>query len=425
MTYFTKKPPSILIITEGFPRINQPWIDTYLEQLLNHSFYISIYSDNKNPGPYHQKVDRLNLRRYVINFDLKKRSITRILIKATFSGLLNPLIFIKILNNAIRIQRRIIGQYKLNRWSCFLRLIHFGIIDKKIPRVDIIHSHCETLSFEFMFLAQLRNIPLVYTYHGLLPKGVQILTSEKRRFLYNEVSSVLVNTQFAGKQVRAIGCSSNKIKVLPQGLPLEDFDFIPRACPPQKKILRLLSVGRFHREKGFAYALLAVAHLIRNGIHVDYQVVGVGPEKGRLQKIISKLKLSSYVTICEPMNHTQLKKMYQSAHLFILPSIDNRHGYNVETQGVVLQEAQASGCIPIATMVGGIPECLHDRVDAILVRDKSSKAIYDAVCYLLERPDEWSVYQKNGRRNVECNFSAKIIGQRMAKILKDAIQTKG
>jgi colanic acid/amylovoran biosynthesis glycosyltransferase len=202
-------------------------------------------------------------------------------------------------------------------------------------------------------------------------------------------------------------------------LSLAEFKYSPLPCPKKNEQLRLLTVGRFHKDKGHRYALLAAARLVRAGINVQYRIVGVGPEKERLQKMIIRLGLPDRVGLFENLSDVELRPFYIDTHIFILPSIDNKYGEPVETQGVVLQEAQASGCIPVATRVGGIPECVHDKEDAVLVKDKSSEAIFDAICYLLKRPDEWSAFHENGRRNVEIHFSSDVIGKKLALILRE------
>ncbi len=118
----------------------------------------------------------------------------------------------------------------------------------------------------------------------------------------------------------------------------------------------------------------------------------------------------------------QIRELYKKCHLFVLPSLSN-HNIDelVETQGVVLQEAQACGCIPIATRVGGIPDSVHDRKDALLIQDRSHKEIADAIWYMLQHPEIWRSYQREGRRNVEKKFPADIIGKRMAKVLSEII----
>ncbi len=139
-------------------------------------------------------------------------------------------------------------------------------------------------------------------------------------------------------------------------------------------------------------------------------------------KLAQRLGVAPQVVFHVALPPDQLRHLYQTCHLFVLASLNNEGRYeHVETQGVVLQEAQASGCIPIATRVGGVPECINDQKDGLLIQDRSHRAIADAVLTMMAMPTAWPDYQRHGRRNVEERFSADVIGQRMASILKAAM----
>ena len=410
-----KRNMHILVLSAMFPSINQPWMDTYLEQLQKNKLNFSIYSANKKIGKYHAKVDRLGLHQVIINIDLSFISLVTTLLKFF---LLHPFKFLKTVQKSYLITYNLNKKYRLDVLKVFLRLIYFGYEDTIFSKFTIIHSHGEALAFEFILLSCMQNVPIVYTFHGLLPRGVPHIGDMKRRVLYGEVTHVLVNTKFAMKQARAIGCPTEKMIIIPQGLPLSEYIYTSKSCPRINESLCLLTVGRLHKEKGYGYSLLAIARLLRFGLKLEYHIVGTGPDIFWIRNLINRLGILDHVTIHEGLEKNDLDKFYQKAHIFILPSLSNPIDQWVETQGVVLQEAQACGCIPVATRVGGIPECVNDKQDAILVKDRSSKAICEAVRYLLDRPEEWQSFQNNGRRNVELNFSADVIGKKMAGILR-------
>jgi glycosyltransferase involved in cell wall biosynthesis len=117
------------------------------------------------------------------------------------------------------------------------------------------------------------------------------------------------------------------------------------------------------------------------------------------------------------MDQAELQPLFQNTHIFVLASLQYNLDQWNETQGVVLQEAQASGCLVIATEVGGVPECVNHGKDARLVRPRSSRAIFEAMCFYIDNPDKWSSYPDAGLENVKNNFSADVIGQKVATIL--------
>jgi len=269
-------------------------------------------------------------------------------------------------------------------------------------------------------LAEILNVPLIVTFHGLPPSGVPQLESEKRHDLYRFAQKVLVNTNFAKKQVLKLGCAPEKIEVLPQGLPIEEFPFAPATMPAKGEPLRMLSVGRLHRDKGQHYSLLALRRLLDDGVQATWTFVGAGVNIVKLKALADKLEISEHLSFYENASSEKLTELYSQSHIFVLASIDTPGGH-VETQGVVLQEAQASGCLVIATKAGGIPECLNHKRDSLLVKQQSSRAISAAVEYFYSNPEKWSSYREKARKNVIEKFSADVIGKRMARILSDMI----
>lgn len=397
----------LLVLAPRFPSINQPWMDTYLEQLLRCGLDPVIYSSLKETGPYAEKVDRLGLRQRILRLTHSRGQQLSSLLAAwrrpQWAGQAWALTGL----NGLTLRER------LGAW---VKTLYLGRALEG-EALQLIHAHEEISAYEFLHAARLLDLPLVVTFHGLPPSGVGNLSLRKRAVLYRHAARVLVNTRFAREQVTALGCPPEKVTTLPQGLPLEDFPFEPSSPPANGKPIKLLTVGRYHRDKGQGYALVALRRLLDRGISAQWTFVGVGQGRATLQQLAAKLQLQDHVQFLENVPSEELVALYQQHHCFVLPSITSTGGH-VETQGVVLQEAQASGCIPIASRVGGIPECLNHEQDALLVSQKSSRALADAVQFLLDRPEQWQGLQKAGRENVERNYAADLIGDRMASILR-------
>ena len=262
---------NVLVLAPMFPNTNQAWMDRYIEQLLLKGFTPLIYTENKSPGKYHEKVDKLNLRSYIIKFDLNE---TLSLIPLINEIILHPLTFLASTCKALTITRYLFKKYSLSIIPTFIKLLRFGVFGGQLEQIDVIHSHNETLAFEFMLFALMKRIPLLYTFHGLPPKGVSSIAHNKRRALYGEVSVVLVNTNFSKQQISRIGCPTEKVTILPQGLPITDFAFLPRSAPSESESLSLLTVGRLHHDKGQRYAILALRRLIDSGVSSHWHFVG-------------------------------------------------------------------------------------------------------------------------------------------------------
>jgi hypothetical protein len=74
----------VLVVVPQFPAINQPWIDTYLEQLLKNKFQFIVFSRNEASSVYSKIVDDFGLTKYVVSFSMLRNSRVKSLLKNIF-----------------------------------------------------------------------------------------------------------------------------------------------------------------------------------------------------------------------------------------------------------------------------------------------------------------------------------------------------
>jgi colanic acid/amylovoran biosynthesis glycosyltransferase len=401
----------ILVVASSFPSLNQPWLVTYIEQLIENNIQFSVLSF-KNPADIDKKKFEIQ---YIFEHIIFLSNDTRAIIsKLLHTGVNYKLVFL------MHVFRCMYGILHLKLgWKAKLHMLITGsYLSSKLVtmgKYDLIHVHFDQDVGNIVPYSQFSKTPIVTTFHGLNPIGVSKLAIDYRKVVYKQVNNIFLNTNFAKQQVLDLGADKHKIIILPQGLRLEIFPFVAKMTPSKNGNLRILTVGRIQRDKGQVYALLALKRLRAHGRNVSWIFIGSGPDSEKLKHLTKKLGLDNYVQFMQNLETQQLIKIYQESHIFVLPSISNKHGYHIETQGVVLQEAQASGAITIGTKVGGIPECINDKIDGLLVEEKSSRSIYAAVTYLLENPETWQYLMENARRRVVEQFSSEFIGKEMTK----------
>lgn len=406
------QPPKgkVVVLAPRFPSINQPWVDTYLEQLINRGVDPLIISLNRSYQSYGKKVDLLGLLDKTMFIEFNKRSMIRSILK-------NIIDYKTILSKFKSAWSN--GQSVREILSAFLLSLVVHDLIRKIRGISIIHSHSESMAYAFSFYAKSEKVPLLLTFHGLPPKGVPQISSRKRKILYSNVSKVLVNTEFSKKQICSLGCDPEKVIIIPQGISLKEFKFSKKLAPIDEKMIKVLTVGRYHRDKGQGYALLALRRLIDDGVNIHWTFVGVGSDKSRLIRLSRNLGVERNTTFLSNIVNEELQRIYKNHSIFVLPSIDAGYGH-VETQGVVILEAQASGCVVIASRVGGIPECLGDKDSGFLVRQKSSKDIKNVIINLIKLDqNRWNCLQLSGRKNVEDRYDANYIGDRVFSLISE------
>jgi len=229
---------------------------------------------------------------------------------------------------------------------------------------------------------------------------------------------------FAKNQLLDMGCPENKITIIPQGTNLEDFPFRQRHINRESRII-LLTVGRLSIEKGHHIAIKAVAELASEFPTLEYHLVGSGPEKDNLVALIDKYGLKGRVKLLGLMTVDELKDVYSSADLFVLPSIDTKDGYHIETQGVVLQEAQASGIPVIGSRTGGIPDIIKDNETGILYNESDHHNLADKIRTLIKDTGLYCKLCQSGRKEVESHFDTNLISARIVSLYEDILENPG
>ncbi|MEO8386751.1 MAG: glycosyltransferase, partial [Betaproteobacteria bacterium] len=145
-----------------------------------------------------------------------------------------------------------------------------------------------------------------------------------------------------------LGATEEKVTVLRNGIDIELFKPTRRdQMRAHLQLVRttLLCVGNLVQLKGHHLVIEAMRLLP----DTDLLIIGEGPERARLETLVSKRKLSGRVRLLGSVAHRELPPFYSAADIFVLAS--SREGW----PNVTL-EAMACGTPVVATNVGGIPE---------------------------------------------------------------------
>ena len=400
---------SVLVLAENFPSRIQPWLLSSLEYLLQRGVEVTIAANRALGSTYPEKVERLGLLQSVRYLPASSvsdvlRGCRPYLVPFTRGG-----------QQAYRGLFRLLASERgkprgATAWA--KAIVRAPLLGG--GRFDLVHAHNLSAAYEYRGVAEALGIPLVATFHGLTPKGgVNRLPEERAQELFQRGSRFFVNSRFAQGQLEWLGCPGEKIRVLPEGLPLQEYPFRARPFPSPVRLI-LMTVARLSPDKGLRYAIGAIAGLRKMGLDVEYRLVGTGPQKAELSDLVQELGVGEQVKFLGEVTDAELGRQYQEAHIFILPSVPDPSGNShVETQGVVIQEAQASGVLVVAARTGGIPECVDDGRSAFLVPPQDAEALAQKLAWLIDHGDSWLAWQREARAWVESHFAMELVGERL------------
>ena len=404
----------IAIIVSEFPKFSETFILNQITGLLDLGHEVEIFAFyNPKEKKVHDDVEKYRLMERVHYFNIPDSMIKRVL-KAIFLIITNfhksPIKILKSLN-----------VFKYGKKALSLKLLYVVVpfLGKKF---DIIHCHFGPNGIIGVYLKEI-GIPGKYvtSFHGYDVNSYPNIAGENvYKDLFKKGDIFTANTNFTKQQVVKLGCDENKIVILPVGLRIEKFKFSTRKIQ-QGEYIKILTVGRLVEKKGHEYAIRAIAKIIAKHKNIVYIIAGEGPLRDKLESLVSELGIRNYVKFLGEVNEDEVLKLYQQAHIFVLPSVTASNG-DREGQALVLQEAQAVGLPVISTLHNGIPEGVVDGKSGFLVPEKDVDALAEKIEFLVEHPELWSEMGRYGREFVEKHYDIKKLNRRLVEIYQSLIQ---
>ena len=179
-------------------------------------------------------------------------------------------------------------------------------------------------------------------------------------------------TEYNRRHLATVGASAPLLRLY-HGVDLDRFRPAAGHRAPGGPPL-ILSVGRLREKKGFRTLIEACSVLTRAGVAYRCYIVGYGPDRAALQRLIQKLGVQDTVVLAGTMAHQQLLERYRQASLFALPCQLASDG---DRDGIpnVLLEAMAMQLPVIATPISGIPELIEHRHNGLLVAPQQAEQL--------------------------------------------------
>lgn len=256
--------------------------------------------------------------------------------------------------------------------------------------------------------------PLAAIFHGYDVSHRDTLRRNLPRYrrLFASAQKLLPVSHFWLDRLLEWGAPARKLRVLRMGVDLpevsrSDFDY------PVSSPLRVLAVGRFTEKKGLKYAIRAVK---RCGVPCTLGIVGYGELESEL-RLEAESPAANPVIFHGSLPHERvLAKMYES-DVFLLPSVVAESG-DMEGVPVVLMEAMARGCVVIATRHAGIPELIETGRSGLLVSERSSVEIADALEAIASGVHDLPALRRNARTVIERRFNGAALDRELLELVR-------
>jgi len=255
--------------------------------------------------------------------------------------------------------------------------------------VTILHSHGGGRADFFVHLtSKLVNIPVkITTVANLVERWFDV--NPMQLCVYKKIQSktektfdhfICVSDYLADHLIRQHGLDRTKINTIYNGVDLDYYEGTPDYPKIKNEFLqrgeRILigAVGRLAAEKGLEYLLTAIPKVLKRFPEARLLLVGDGPLRTDLERIVIDLDLTGKVTFVG--FRSDIKEILSSLDILVLPSL-------LEGFPMIILEAMAMAKPIVASDIPGIREQIIDGKNGILVPIKDSNTLAAAIINIL------------------------------------------
>lgn len=284
----------------------------------------------------------------------------------------------------------------------------------KDNQIDVIHSHTRVTQVLGCLLSRFTGLPHVATCHGFFKSRLF-----RRVFSCWGTRVIAISEAVKEHLTGDLGVTQEKIRVVYNGVDVKAFSDVNNTQASGAKDRFGLKDGpvigiiaRLSDVKGHMYLIEAMPQVLSELPEAQLFIVGEGRERGRLDKIISKLGLKEKTVIMPSVANTS--EVLAAMDMFVMPSLQ-------EGLGLALMEAMAAGLPIAASNIGGIPALIKNAETGLLVEPKDTAGLARAIIFLLKNRDKAYLMAHKARDFVRENFPLEKMARETENVYKECV----
>lgn len=242
---------------------------------------------------------------------------------------------------------------------------------------------------------------VVIAYEGSAP-GVNFLNSPRRlalrKLMARATDGFITNSQTGRYYLTEhLGAEPAQVFAQPYEVPaaeslFSELDTTPPAIVKTLNRPLFLFVGRVMPRKGLKTLLEACTKLKQRGYdQYTLLVVGDGEELDPLQAYCQQQDIEGCIQWTGRVDYTEIGSYFQSADVFILPTIE-------DTWGVVVLEAMLFGKAVLCSSGAGSSELISQGENGFVFDPNNADDLADAMQFMIDHPEKMKLAGKNAQQ---------------------------
>ncbi len=400
----------IAIVLGAFPVISQTFIVNQITDLIDKGHDVCIFAFKENENEViHQKITDYNLlEKVVYPRDMYIKKPLRYFNFFKFLILNRKHIHYPRLAKLFNYRKYGKKAFNLSNYTRFKWVLDHAPF-------DIIHAHFGMDAIpiaEMRTLGYFANTGFVTSFHGYdISPHLMTRYPEMYKTLFEEVDLIIANTKYTESLLLKL-TTPEKIKILPVGLDSREFKKLKYT---NTKDGTLLFVGRLIELKGPHVALEIFNNLVKRGFEkIKLLIVGEGELRNQLLESIQYYGLLDNVQLLGALPQEDIINLMENCDIFLFPGIYDKNG-RAESQGLVIQEAQAMEIPVVVSDVGGMKLGMIDGETGFVVKEMDIDTFADKIEFLINNENERKEMGKRGRAHIVENYDSKVLGDKLVK----------
>ena len=272
---------------------------------------------------------------------------------------------------------------------------------------DVIYSHYLLNSYAALQLKKKYNLPLVAIEHWsevnkdtlksyVKYSGNKVYSSSDMVIAVSDSLKLMLHKHF----------SVNALVV--HNLVGEGFGY---KLSPQRSTFNFVTVGSLFHVKGYDILVEAFANIVNDNNNFRLTIVGDGNQRPLLQELINKYSLQSKVLLVGRKSRSEVADILANSDVYVSSSRN-------ENFSVSVLEALSVGLPVVATVCGGIKECINDS-NGLLVPTENIQLLGSAMLKISQNISNYN--RESIAQDFENRFSTTSIVNKLVSIFETII----
>lgn len=188
-----------------------------------------------------------------------------------------------------------------------------------------------------------------------------------------------------------------------------------------KTIVKCCFLGRLVEQKGVQIAIKAISIVVKSGHPISLDIIGEGIYFNQLKMLVNNNNLNKYISFLGALDNSEARKKLSEYDICLIPSV--KFGKTGEEPfNIVCLESMSTGCLTIASNIGGLGKIISDRYDGLLFEPENSEQMAKLIIEFIQNQPKFDIIRSNAIMTVSRDYSSTSMASKFIDVYKQSLE---